>query len=85
MRMTPKEFAILMSANVERIYDEYERMTMFAMMNRQAYHAKKLKPSDMFKRPNDDKNTNRTAEDVKERQNNIMKKLSKYKQFKDLV
>ena len=40
-----------MRAQVERRHDEYERMAYEAMMLRQAYHAKRLKPSDLYKRP----------------------------------
>lgn len=41
-----------MRADRERKMDEYERMSHEAMMMRQAHHAKKLKLSDLFKRPN---------------------------------
>ena len=41
----------MLDAQVERQYDEYERMAQEAMMMRGAYHAKKLKATDLFKRP----------------------------------
>ncbi|MCG7345306.1 hypothetical protein MHZ92_14295 [Sporosarcina sp. ACRSL] len=50
---TPREFTIMIRAQAGRNEDEYERMAHAAMMNRQAYHAKKLKFSDLFKRPSD--------------------------------
>ena len=78
---TPREFSILMAAHTERIYDEYERLATQAIWNRSAYHAKKLKYTDLFKRPNgiDD---NRTADDVRERQKAIMERLEKFEEFK---
>src|SRR5690625_927420 len=32
--LTPREFTIMMAANVERTYDEYEKMAVQALMNR---------------------------------------------------
>lgn len=43
----------MMRANVERMYDLYDRMAMEAMMIRSAHHAKKIKQSDLFSRPVD--------------------------------
>ena len=71
----------MMAAHTERIYDEHERMAVRALWNRASYHAKKLKVSDLFKRPNgiDD---NRTADDVRERQKAIMERLEKFEEFR---
>jgi len=69
-----------MAANVERIYDDYERMATQAMMMRSAYHAKKLRHRDLFKRPDGIKD-DMTVDDVKERQQTIIERLSKYEQF----
>lgn len=52
--ITHRELAILMKAETESAFDNYEDMSMAALMNRQAYHAKKLKATDLFKRPVDD-------------------------------
>lgn len=41
----------MMRANVERQYDEYERMAVGAIMNEGASRAKRPKASDLFKRP----------------------------------
>lgn len=43
----------MLRAQAGRSDDEYERMAHAAMMQRQAYHAKKLKLSDLFKRSAD--------------------------------
>lgn len=71
----------MMAANVERTYDDYEKMAVQALMNRQGYHAKKLKKSQLFKRPSD-VDTNKTAEDVKERQRAIIERLERFEEFK---
>ncbi|MGE6487764.1 phage tail assembly chaperone [Paenisporosarcina sp. NPDC076898] len=60
--LTPREFQILMRAYQERQYDEFDRMAFQTMMVRQAYHAKKLKHADLFKRSEQ----NKPKRDVKE-------------------
>lgn len=42
-----------MQAENERRFDEYELMATQAMWNRAAYHAKRLKKSNLFKRQKD--------------------------------
>jgi len=79
---TPREFSILMSAQIERTYDEYERFAAQAMMNRQAYHAKKLKQSQLFKRPAGEVGTDKTVEDVRDRQESIMNRLEQFEEFR---
>lgn len=71
----------MMAANVERTYDDYEKMAVQALMNRQGYHAKKLKKSQLFKRPSDI-DTGKTADDVKERQKAIIERLERFEEFK---
>lgn len=51
--MTHRELYILLRAQTEAVYDEYENMAFGALMMRQAYHAERLKFSDLFKRPLD--------------------------------
>lgn len=68
----------MMAAQVERKYDEYERMATQAMMMRAAYHKEKLRQSDLFKRPT---GAEKTAEDIEERQRAIIERLSKFEQF----
>ncbi len=67
-----------MSAQVERRYDEYETMASEAMMMRSAYHAKKLKYSDLYKRPNVDENK---AESMRTRADYTMEWLSQFEEF----
>src|SRR5690625_3534281 len=81
LSLTPREFTIMMAANVERTYDEYEKMAVQALMNRQGYHAKKLKKSQLFKRQSDI-DTGKTADDVKERQKAIIERLERFEEFK---
>jgi len=71
----------MMAAHVERKYDEYERMASQAMMMRAAYHKEKLRQSDLFKRPAGEIKTDKTAEDIEERQRAIIERLSKFEQF----
>lgn len=71
----------MMAAQVERKYDEYERMASQAMMMRAAYHKEKLRQSDLYKRPSGEVKTDKTAEDIKERQRAIIERLSKFEQF----
>ena len=81
MVITPRQFSILMSAHVERIYDEMERKANEAMMIRAAYHAKKLRQSDLFRRPAAGAKSEKTAEDVEGRQREIIERLSKFEEF----
>lgn len=83
--LTPREYAILMTANLERQYDEYERYASQAMMMRAAYHKEKLKPKDLFKRPSSDNQTEKTADDVRERQQRLLERLAKFEEFKDIA
>lgn len=61
---TPREFTILMRAEQESIADGYEKMAYQAMMTRSAYHAKKLKHSDLYNRDST-ANPKRDFEEVK--------------------
>jgi hypothetical protein len=49
--LTHREFTILLKAQRERQYDEFEREAMFVMMRESATRAKRPKASDLFKRP----------------------------------
>jgi len=55
-----------MRAQQERRYDEYENMRLDALMTRQAYHAKKLKPDDLFKRPNGSERKGKSKQELRE-------------------
>lgn len=76
--LTPRELTILMRAEQERRYDDYERMTTGALMNRQAYHAKSLKPSDLFKRPLDTELAKKKAEELIEKTRHTSEWLSQF-------
>ena len=51
--MTPREFTLLLKAQQERQYDEYEREAHIAIMHEAAHRATRPKASDLFKRPAD--------------------------------
>ena len=67
---------------VELKYDDYERMASHAMMIRAAYHATKLKQSQLFKRPSDEDQAKNKAEEVKERTEETMRWLSQFEEFR---
>jgi len=71
----------MMAANVERTYDDYEKMAVQALMNRAGYHKEKLRHGDLFKRPSD-VDTDKTADDVKERQRALIERLERYEEFR---
>ena len=55
-----------MAAQVERQYDEYERMSIGAIMREAAHRAKRPKASDLFKRPKDSVADRNDLSDMKE-------------------
>lgn len=76
---TPREFSILMSAQVERQYDEYERKAVEAIMREAAHRAKRPKAGDLFKRPSDSVAKRKDLSEVKaetERLNNWLATLA---------
>lgn len=72
-----------MRAYVEGLYDEYERMAIMAMMNRQGYHAKKLKQKDLFKRPTAEDASKQKAEESVDKKEKITEWMSRIKQFQN--
>jgi len=65
---TPREFTIMLQAQNERQYDEFERMAQAAIMRERAHRAKSPKASDLFKRPSANDRTNRVElSDMKEK------------------
>jgi len=81
---TPREFAIEMKAETERIYDEMEREAIIAIMHANANNSKKrIRPSDLFKRPNDE-TEKKSADDVKKRQKERLAWLSRFEEFNHL-
>ena len=51
LSLTPRELVIMMRAQSHRIADEYEKQSHFALMQRQANNAKRVKASDLYKHP----------------------------------
>lgn len=80
--MTPRELAIEMHAHTEAVYDEYERMATQAMMVRAAHHAKKLKQTDLFRRPVDGDRARNKAEESLRRTEETMKWLAQFEEFR---
>ena len=70
-----------MSANVERIYDEYERKAVEALMRENAHRSKRPKASDLFKRPVDDETAKEKTEDLLEKAEQASAWLSQFEQF----
>lgn len=52
-----------------------------AMMTRQAYHAKRLKPSDLFKRPVDVAKAQEKSEELIDKAENATEWLSQFTNF----
>ncbi|MGG3072178.1 phage tail assembly chaperone [Niallia circulans] len=79
--LTPKEFRLLLGAQMERKYDEYERQSHFAIMNLKAQNAKKsIKATDLFKRPADEKAEAELQEGI-EKAKHASEWLSQFEQF----
>lgn len=65
-RLTPREFQILLSAQRDRMHDDFERAARIALMHEQAARAKKPKLSDLYQRPTATHNDEMLAEKAKE-------------------
>ena len=79
---TPREFSMLMHAQVERKYDDLEDMALMAIFTRQAYHKDgKLGADDLFKRPVDGITAKKTADEIKDKTEYTMRWLSQFEQF----
>ena len=79
---TPREFSILMRAQVERRYDEIEDMARMAIFTRQAYHKDgKLGADDLFKRPVDGKTAQEKADEIRDKTEYTMQWLSQFEEF----
>lgn len=57
-------------------------MATHAMMIRSAYHAKKLKSTDLFKRPVDGELAKEEVKDIKAKQADTMRWLSQFEEFR---
>ncbi|RQW19704.1 phage tail assembly chaperone [Bacillus sp. C1-1] len=49
--LTPREFVLLMDAELESIHDAMEREAQIALMHEQASRSKRPKVADLYKRP----------------------------------
>lgn len=85
LSMTPRELSIMLAAQRERQYDEMELMAIRAMMNRQAYHAKRLKQTDLFRRPVDEETAKSRADEIQERTEKRMEWLSQFEEFRGKI
>ena len=85
LSMTPRELSIMLAAQRERQYDEMELMAIQAMMIRQAYHAKRLKQSDLFRRPVDEEKARSKADEIQERTKKRMEWLSQFEEFRGKI
>ena len=66
MALTPREFQIMIRAHQERIYDDNERMAMQAVWREIAHRSKRIKPSDIYKRPTNAKADKAKVQDLRE-------------------
>lgn len=74
----------MMRANLERVYDEYERKANEAIILANAINStKKVKSTDLFKRPVDDGTARRKTEDLLGKADHASEWLSQFEQFKD--
>lgn len=71
----------MMSAQVERQYDELERAAFVAFMHEVAHRTKKPKVSDLFKRPVDGHTAEKKVESLKEKADNASEYLAQFTQF----
>jgi len=74
----------MMRANVERIYDGYERKAVEALMRENAHRAKRPKAGDLFKRPVDELEAKNKTENLKEKADQATAWLSQFEQFSDI-
>lgn len=82
LALTPREYSLLMKAQVERSYDDLEDMAIMAIFTRQAYHKDgKLGADDLFKRPVDGVTAKKTADDIKDKTEYTMRWLSQFEEF----
>lgn len=84
LSFTPREFAIMMRAELERKFDRYEEYSHFALMREKAHREKRPKASDLFKRPPDEELAKNKTEDLLSKKEQTMKWLSQFEQFKYL-
>lgn len=70
-----------MDAQRERLYDQYEQSARQAMMQRAAYHAKKLKETDLFKRPTDADTVKVKTQESRAKAEDAMAWIAQFEEF----
>lgn len=71
----------MMRANVERIYDEYEREAVKAIIRENAHRSKKPQAGDLFKRPLNALEAESRTEELLEKAIHATEWLSQFEQF----
>jgi len=79
LRLTPREFTIIAEAENERKNDEMELASLKTMWQRQAYHAKRLKASDLFDRNKMKRKSYDDIEDKAEKSKQDMEWLNRFR------
>src|SRR5699024_4475073 len=83
---TPAEVQLMRRASVERRYDELEQEATIAIMHGNAANSKKrVRATDLFKRPAEHRESKRTADDLRREEEEAMKWLGQCEQFSDVV
>lgn len=83
---TPAEIQLMFRGAIERNYDELERLAYVAIMNANAMNTKKrIKASDLFKRPTEYRESKRTADDIKRDEKETMEWLSRFEEFSEKI
>jgi len=83
---TPAELQLMLRASVERRYDELEQEASIAIMHANAANSKKrVKATDLFKRPSEHRESKRTADDLRREEEETMEWLGQFEQFSDVV
>ena len=74
-----------MSANLERVYDEYERKSNEAIMLANAINSsKRIKAGDLFKRPVDEETAKNKTQDLLNQAEQATEWLSQFQQFNNV-
>jgi len=74
-----------MSANLERVYDEYERKSNEAIMLANAINSsKRIKAGDLFKRPVDEETAKSKTQDLLNQAEQATEWLSQFQQFNNV-
>lgn len=81
--MTPRQLVILMRAQQERKFDDYEREAFVAMMHENASRIKRPKVSDLFKRPVDVELAEKKTKELVDKSRHASEWMSQFTLFSD--